>query len=102
MEEYKGIQISQSISDKSLFYNVETDSVQNPQHYSGGIQPIEFMQAQMDTSEFIGFLKGNIIKYVTRAGKKENTPAIKDLAKAKRYLDWLCETFEGKTINPRK
>lgn len=73
----------------------------NPSHYGGDIQPIEFMQSQMADIEFRGFLKGNIIKYVARAGKKENTSAVEDLLKAKRYIEWLIMSFEGNVINPR-
>ena len=41
-------------------------------HYAGTAhQPIEVMQANMTHNEFVGFLKGNIIKYVCRLGKKD-------------------------------
>jgi hypothetical protein len=38
--------------------------------------------------EFIGFLKGNVIKYSLRAGRKEGSD---DVAKAKHYLKKLQE-----------
>lgn len=68
-------------------------------HYSGAVQPIEFMQAQMQPSEFIGFLKGNIIKYIARMGKKDD-PA-KEVAKIKRYAEWLEKALRGEKIDPR-
>ena len=68
-------------------------------HYSGAVQPIEFMQAQMQPSEFIGFLKGNIIKYIARMGKKDD-PA-KEVAKIKRYAEWLEKALSGEKIDPR-
>lgn len=68
-------------------------------HYGGAVQPIEFMQAQMQPSEFIGFLKGNIIKYIARMGKKDD-PA-KEVAKIKRYADWLEKALSGEKIDPR-
>lgn len=68
-------------------------------HYSGAVQPIEFMQAQMQPSEFIGFLKGNIIKYIARMGKKDD-PA-KEVAKIKRYAEWLEKALMGEKIDPR-
>lgn len=36
-----------------------------------------------------GFCFGNIIKYITRAGKKEGESELEDLNKAKYYLDKL-------------
>ena len=68
-------------------------------HYSGAVQPIEFMQTQMQPSEFIGFLKGNIIKYIARMGKKDD-PA-KEVAKIKRYAEWLEKALRCEKINPR-
>lgn len=88
-----------NISDGKLIYSV--DNKVNESHYGGSIQPLEFMQAQMSEDEFKGFLKGNIIKYVSRAGKKSSSAPIDDLRKAKRYLNWLIEVYEGKTVNPR-
>lgn len=69
-------------------------------HYDGTIQPLEFMQAQMTQEEFRGFLKGNIIKYTARCGKKDD-PA-KEMTKVLRYAKWLKESYEGKTVDPRK
>lgn len=55
-----------------------------PQYYSkGGIEPWEYMQAKMTAAEYIGYLKGNIIKYISRAGLKGE--AHKDYKKAAAY-----------------
>ena len=69
-------------------------------HYSGTIQPLEYMQAQMSQEEFRGFLKGNIIKYVSRCGKKDDP--VKEMTKVLRYADWLKDSYEGKIVDPRK
>ena len=69
-------------------------------HYGGTIQPLEFMQAQMSQEEFRGFLKGNIIKYVSRCGKKDDP--VKEMTKVLRYAEWLKESYEGKIVDPRK
>ena len=60
------------------------------EHYASmvGLEPIELMQLVLSYDEFIGFLKGNIIKYTLRAGKKQGEAAEKDAAKAKRYTEW--------------
>jgi len=43
----------------------------NNSHYIGSdIQPIEYMADQLSCEEYKGFLKGSIIKYVSRATKK--------------------------------
>ena len=53
----------------------------------------------MSVEEVKGFCKGNVIKYVARAGKKPNTDAIEDLTKARTYIARLIEmetTANGK------
>ena len=61
-------------------------------HYTTmDIQPWEVMESVLTPEEFIGFLKGNIIKYAMRAGRKEGTD---DAAKAKHYANKLAN-FQG-------
>ena len=76
-------------------------------HYAAmaGLEPIEVMQLVMSREEFEGFLKGNIIKYTMRAGRKQGEAAEKDIAKAKRYTQWLKRVLylnEEVIINPKK
>ena len=60
----------------------------NPQHYrQGSIEPWDFI-----VSQNLNFLEGNIIKYVTRAGKKNGESRLDDLTKAATYLRKLIET----------
>lgn len=58
--------------------------VESPDHYRfpGGAQVI-------DITKHLGFLEGNIIKYVARAGRKGDRK--EDLLKAKKYLEWALE-----------
>ena len=79
-----------------------TTKTEEDKHYDSTIQPLEFMQANMSKDEFVGFLKGNVIKYVSRAGKKAGCDIKDDLRKAKKYLSWLTAAVEGKTIDPRR
>jgi len=59
-------------------------------HYKTmGIQPWDVMQMVLTEEEFVGFLKGNIIKYAMRAGKKDG--ATKDTEKALHYKAKLLE-----------
>ena len=64
-----------------------------PDYYaSNGLSPIgAFKQGLISEDEYRGFLIGNIIKYVIRAGKKDN--AIKDLQKAKDYINFYMDLF---------
>lgn len=76
-------------------------------HYAAmaGLEPIELMQLVLSREEFTGFLKGNIIKYTMRAGHKQGEAAEKDIAKAKRYTQWLKRVLylnEEVIINPKK
>lgn len=59
-----------------------------PEHYKGkGItEPIDLIESQN-----LGFVEGNIIKYVTRWQRKNG---VEDLKKAKWYLDRLIEKAE--------
>lgn len=58
-------------------------------HYTTmDIQPWEVMESVLTPDEFVGFLKGNVIKYAMRAGRKEGTD---DAAKAKHYARKLAE-----------
>lgn len=68
-------------------------------HYISDHQPIETMQSNMTHEEMIGFLKGNIIKYACRCGKKDEP--LKEAEKIKQYAEWLCIVLSGDTINPR-
>jgi hypothetical protein len=58
-----------------------TDLVNHPPHYkSGGIETIDFIEAKD-----LNYRLGNVIKYVSRAGKKASDP-VQDLEKAAWYL----------------
>lgn len=56
------------------------------------VQPWEVMEAVLTKEEFIGFLKGNALKYSMRAGRKEGSD---DAGKARHYMQKLREVMEG-------
>jgi len=60
-----------------------------PRYYSkNGFSPIQaFEKGLMSNEEFIGFCKGNVIKYTVRAGSKDD--ALLDIIKAMDYLTYL-------------
>jgi len=63
----------------------ELDDVNQPPHYKlwGSTEAIDIIRGALSEEEFMGYLKGNILKYRLRAGKKNN--AEKDIAKATWY-----------------
>ncbi len=52
------------------------------------MQPWAVMQAVLTPEEFRGYLKGNVIKYAMRAGRKEGSD---DAGKAQHYRQKLAE-----------
>jgi hypothetical protein len=80
---------------------VVPNEVQSPSHYTvGGIETIDYMQAKSTAEEFRGHLRLTAIKYLSRAGYKDNT--LKDLKKAQEYLTWLINFMETGLIRPDK
>lgn len=67
-------------------------------HYKGAVEPLEVMANIMTKEEFIGFLKGNIIKYSYRAGRKQGESGDKDRNKFIVYSDWLHRATNGQPI----
>ena len=58
-----------------------SDQVDHPSHYTEVVPGVECI----DVVEHFGFLRGNAIKYLWRAGAKGE--AITDLRKARWYID---------------
>jgi hypothetical protein len=60
----------------------DDDAVNHPPHYrAGGIETIDFIEAKD-----LNYRLGNVVKYVSRAGKKGTDP-VEDLKKALWYLN---------------
>ncbi len=82
--------------------DVTIGGASSSEHYiNDAMQPIEIMQMTFSHEEMLGFLKGNIIKYSFRAGKKQGESAEKDLNKVKQYKMWPDIVLKGGIINPR-
>ena len=71
------------LSVSTVEANKTAIKIHHPEHYNKGIECWDYI-----VSHNMGFLEGNIIKYVTRY-KLKNGRA--DLLKAKEYLDKLLE-----------
>jgi hypothetical protein len=76
------------------FNGTRADDLQiSGNHYKDmAIQPWELMESVLTHAEFVGFLKGNILKYSLRAGRKDGSD---DLGKARHYMMKLKEVQHG-------
>lgn len=76
--------------------NVEQyfETVNHPKHYGGDTvyETIKVLEATLTPEQFIGFCRGNSIKYQSRAGKKGN--AVEDLRKAEFYTRYEADFRE--------
>lgn len=70
----------------------EYEHVNHPPHYQGKVEAIDYIWDKLTKEEYIGFLKGSILKYVSRLGKKEDDLA--DAKKATWYLAKLIQAYE--------
>ena len=65
------------------------DNINHPAHYTaGGIETIDFIKAKLTPEEYKGYLKGNVLKYASRAGLKGN--AVEDAGKLAWYANRLA------------
>lgn len=69
-----------------------SDVVNKPSHYRiyPNIEAIDIIRKTLTREQFIGYLIGNSLKYRLRAGYKND--ANEDIAKARKYEEWLEET----------
>lgn len=70
-----------------------SDPVNSPSHYaSGDIECIDAIKASMTREAFLGYLKGNVQKYMWRYEKKVNP--IEDVKKARWYMNKLVDELD--------
>lgn len=75
-----------------LFPKADDLQVSGNHYKSMGIQPWTVMEAILTKEEFIGYLKGNVIKYAMRQDRKEGSH---DAGKAFHYKHKLEEVLHG-------
>lgn len=62
-----------------------------PEHYTqGNIEVIEVIRDTLDSEQFKGYCKGNVLKYVMRANHHRQ-PTVEHLRKARDYLNWWID-----------
>lgn len=73
----------------------QADPINNPPHYTdGGIDTITYIEAKR-----LGYHLGNVVKYVSRAGKKGTNAGLEDLKKAQWYLSRAIEKNEFSPVS---
>lgn len=72
---------------------MSADDVQiGGQHYREmSIQPWAIMESVLTHEEFVGYLKGNVLKYAMRQGRKDSP----DAEKCKHYMLKLSEVLNA-------
>lgn len=72
------------------------DNVNKPAHYGkGSIECIMYIEDSLTKEEYIGYLRGNVIKYQHRWRYKGG---LEDLKKAQWYLAKLTEVVEESNV----
>ena len=70
---------------------MKNDAVNHPAHYTDGkIEVIAFIE-----DKGLNFHRGNAVKYISRAGKKDPAKEVEDLKKARWYIDRKIRRLEG-------
>lgn len=82
------------VHTESMFDEPEdSDPVNSPEHYkTGGLEAIEVVEAFFADN----YLRGNVFKYIARAGKKDPNKKVEDLQKAAWYLNREIESLKEK------
>jgi hypothetical protein len=93
-EEWEGTNDHPLYGDKFVHdvHSIESapDMVDNPEHYNNGdIECIDAIEAMLTPDEFVGYLRGNSLKYRWRFRYKKKP--IEDLRKARWYEERLLK-----------
>ena len=74
--------------------DIFNDGINKPAHYTfGKVECIDAIEGSMREESFVGFLKGNVMKYIWRFQDKDDP--LKDLKKCEWYLHKLIEYYEN-------
>lgn len=74
------------------------ERINHPSHYmDGGIETIDYIKAKcMKDNGFMGYLRGNALKYLSRAGIKDDT--IEDLKKVQWFVAKMIAELEATNV----
>jgi hypothetical protein len=94
---YEGVPCPKVTAREKLIKSLtEEDVVNNPSHYQIGgleIEALDVIRGVLSHDQYIGYLRGNILKYQMRANKKNDE---EDLRKANYYSRELDIFLDGK------
>ena len=76
----------EEVSEEEMIGDESAFQVGGDHYAKQPIQPWDYMEACMSEEEFKGYLRGNVIKYVSRYDKKGG---LQDIDKAMHYLEKL-------------
>lgn len=66
------------------------EMINHPSHYNDGkIEVIDFIE-----DKHLNFHRGNAVKYIARAGKKDKSKEVEDLKKAQWYIEREIKKLE--------
>lgn len=71
------------------------EAVKSLKHYKLpglNIESIDVLRSVLTPEEFKGFCRGNALKYLIRAGKKDSE--LQDIKKAGVYIGWCIDTIQ--------
>lgn len=75
-----------------------SDKISAPKHYTfSKYEPKDVIWAWN-----LDFYLGNVIKYIARAGRKEDSSMIDDLRKARQYIDFELEKLQENSQEPMR
>lgn len=75
--------------------NVDMNVINSPSHYADTkIEVIDYIEDKR-----LGYHLGNVVKYVSRAGRKGKDKMLEDLYKAKWYLERKIKNIEAEGEN---
>ena len=88
------IQNERTANNANSVDSKNTNEVHNPEHYKLNdlnIEVVDVIRAVLTDEEFKGWCKGNALKYLMRAGKKDKSKEKQDFAKAGVFISWLTD-----------
>jgi hypothetical protein len=68
------------------------EQIIHPEHYGGADNIYEAIK--VINAWNLDFCLGNTVKYISRAGKKDNNSLLQDLKKARWYIDYKIKQLE--------
>ena len=87
----RNLPLQRQASNCAMTTGADADQVGGTHYKTMALQPWDVMEVVLSHEEFIGFLKGNIIKYSMRNGTKPG--AMDDGKKALHYKQKLAEVM---------